>query len=359
MKPKPHLVRIISRLNTGGIELGAYNFAVRNREHFGEIHFWLVGANMGEPSFIEKCEKAGIQLHHSPKSAKGFSEFRKFLKENSIDIVHAHIGHPSGIYLRLARKENIPHRIASWHSVQKLPKGPLKKRAVLHMQRLVAKNSTATFAVSEEVAKSLSNVRLRDKCLVIYNGYDVSAPSAKPSTEVLKLMHVGRFHPLKNHPFLWKILGELDRPFQFTACGRHDHPSSLPSEQWLSTIQNKWAGKVGGEVVSLPGNCNDVKDQLDGAHALIFPSIHEGLGGALIEASAKGCVCFASDIPAHREIAEHLQNIHLISLSASETEWSQQISTADYSVDVNAAYQAYLNSPFTVKEMDAKLEVVY
>ena len=52
------------------------------------------------------------------------------------------------------------------------------------------------------------------------------------------------------------------------------------------------------------GHRSDVGDLLAAADEFVFPSLYEGLGGAMLEAMARGLPIVASDIPALREVTD-------------------------------------------------------
>jgi glycosyltransferase involved in cell wall biosynthesis len=54
--------------------------------------------------------------------------------------------------------------------------------------------------------------------------------------------------------------------------------------------------------VEIPGFVNDVEKRLATAHAFVFPSYYEGLGGALIEAFSAKLPCICSNIPVLQEV---------------------------------------------------------
>jgi glycosyltransferase involved in cell wall biosynthesis len=68
---------------------------------------------------------------------------------------------------------------------------------------------------------------------------------------------------------------------------------------------------LNGEVRFL-GHRNDVPEVLAAADLFVFPSLFEGLGGALIEAMALGLPIVASDLPAIREVVEEGANALLV-----------------------------------------------
>jgi glycosyltransferase involved in cell wall biosynthesis len=64
--------------------------------------------------------------------------------------------------------------------------------------------------------------------------------------------------------------------------------------------------------VRLLGHREDVTDIMAAADLFVFPSVYEGLGGALIEAIGLGLPVVASDIPALREVVRQGENADLV-----------------------------------------------
>ena len=64
--------------------------------------------------------------------------------------------------------------------------------------------------------------------------------------------------------------------------------------------------------VELLGHRSDVPDLLAAADLFVFPSLYEGLGGALVEAIALALPVVASDIPALREVVREGENALLV-----------------------------------------------
>lgn len=67
-----------------------------------------------------------------------------------------------------------------------------------------------------------------------------------------------------------------------------------------------------GERVQFLGNRDDVPELLAAADLFVFPSLYEGLGGAVIEAMALGLPIVCSDLPALREVVEEGGNADLV-----------------------------------------------
>ena len=64
--------------------------------------------------------------------------------------------------------------------------------------------------------------------------------------------------------------------------------------------------------VHLVGHTEDVGDLLSASDVFVFPSLHEGLGGALLEALAMSMPVVASDLPAFREFLVPGENAVLV-----------------------------------------------
>jgi glycosyltransferase involved in cell wall biosynthesis len=67
-----------------------------------------------------------------------------------------------------------------------------------------------------------------------------------------------------------------------------------------------------GDRLRFLGNRDDVPELLAAADVFAFPSVYEGLGGAVIEAMAMGLPIVASDLPALREVVEDGRNAILV-----------------------------------------------
>ncbi|MEJ2542277.1 MAG: glycosyltransferase family 4 protein, partial [Gemmatimonadota bacterium] len=87
-------------------------------------------------------------------------------------------------------------------------------------------------------------------------------------------------------------------------CGRNGHATS--------ELKRIHAETGLGDRVRFLGNRDDVPEILAAADIFAFPSVYEGLGGAVIEAMALGLPVVCSDIPALREVVEQERNARLV-----------------------------------------------
>lgn len=174
--------------------------------------------------------------------------------------------------------------------------------------------STHFHAVTHAVkAAAVETMGIRaDRITVIERGRD-PARLGEPSPERRRLtraklglsdddevlINVGRQEYQKGQKFLLEAVRMLsgERPrLVLLIAGRRGH-SSTALEHYLAEAGLK-------ERVRLLGYRDDVPDLLAAADLFVFPSLYEGLGGAVIEAMALGVPVIASNLDAIREVVE-------------------------------------------------------
>ncbi len=149
-----------------------------------------------------------------------------------------------------------------------------------------------------------------DKIVVINRGRDSSRlgePTEERRTTVRRrlgldpdqpvLLNIGRHEYQKGQRHLIEAVRELAR----------DHPKIvllIAGREGNVTGRLRSAITQGGlaDNVFLLGHRDDVGDLLAAADVFVFPSVYEGLGGALLEAMMMTVAVVASDIPTFREV---------------------------------------------------------
>lgn len=337
MSHKPNVVYILSRLDNGAVECNVLDFIRMYRNELGEVHIWVDSTSKDES--VGEVESLGVKVHHQPRSIKGLRQFSKFVRKQNIQVVHANTGFPSGMYLRIAKKAEVPVRIGHWYYTIWSDSPAFRQRIIHRLQGVMSKVCTNNWAVSKTVKESIQNPKLRLKTQILYNGYDFKKGEDKAPNQ-LSIVHVGRFNRVKNHPLIWEILDELDSPFSFTDYGLPEDSELRPDDARLS----KW--KEMGKDVNLLGRNAEVADLLNRNHIFLFPSLSDGLSGTLIQAACQGLHCVVSDIPAHREVADFFDTVQLIKLEAPAHEWAEAIAETPTSRTIEKSYTDFNQSPF-------------
>ena len=259
--------------------------------------------------------------------------FCRLLREGRYDVVHSHVQNFSGLILRLARRAGVPVRMAHFRST-----GSDKPRHLAYsaqtwvMRRLMNRSATHVFGNGEaSLAVGWSaNWEADSRCAVIHNGLDVNwSPSRSTSQEVRSefgwpddcpvFIHVGRMVPVKNHLRVASIFREVMRRLpeaRMLFVGGGCRVTSEVLEAFCQEHQFMHR-------VALAGVRQDVPRLLAAADAMIFPSLWEGLPGAVLEACAMGTPVVASELPGIVEIASHFDSVRCVSLHEDDGHWSE------------------------------------
>jgi glycosyltransferase involved in cell wall biosynthesis len=209
----------------------------------------------------------------------------------------------------VARAMNIPS-LTTWQNTTYDPHNPLMRRLRTRLAyELFRTLDSATVgwaaglvAVSETVQHSY--VRALGigpmPVSVVPNSIDLSRfdcpPTRRPfSVGTLRLVHVGRHVPQKGLPILLDALSRVPSTIDVTVdlFGAGPDGPELVSRARRLGVQQR---------VAFRGPVSDVVPHLMAADAFVFPSLHEGLALALLEAYAAGLPVLASAIEPNLEI---------------------------------------------------------
>lgn len=296
------MLHVIGAMDRGGAEtfiMNVYRAIDREKVQFD----FLVHAN-GESDFDAEIEQLGGRIFRIPRynvlNKRAYSDaVRRVLREHPEDtIVHSHIGSSAPVNLAIAREEG---RTTVAHSHrQTVIDSP--ENLVFHLvSKPVRGKADWYMACSEEAAASRfgKEIACGETCFIARNGIcleaykrdGASVAQAKHKLDVEGrpvFGHVGRFVIDKNHEFLMqtfeKIVERLpDAVLLLVGVG--------PLEKKMRRIaaDKKMVGNI-----RFLGLRDDAPEVLRAMDVFLFPSIHEGLGIALVEAEAAGLECIAS-----------------------------------------------------------------
>jgi glycosyltransferase involved in cell wall biosynthesis len=108
------------------------------------------------------------------------------------------------------------------------------------------------------------------------------------------------------------------------------------------------------------GEQPDVLPYVRHASAMLFPSLWEGLPGALIESASVGTPVLASAIPSVKEVAKQLPIVEPVELSESDDFWADKLKyMVDNKPDYDVAIKAFNQSDFLLNANVDKLHGFY
>ena len=324
------ILHVFGKMDRGGAELRTLELMKHIDRNKYQFDFLALSGERG--ALDEEIIKLGGTIYYCDLKSPLFP-FRlyRILKSGKYNVVHSHVHVFSGFILGIARLAKIKTRITHFRSTGDGKKETFQRKIYREvMSYLVNKNSTHVLAVS----KSALNANIRkyrkdkERFKVIYNGLDLSKFQKKPTNSLRKdfglpeevkiFIHVGRMDPAKNHDKLISVFSEVVKQDRNVALFMVGKINKLIYDELKIKIK-KWG--IEKQVFFL-GARNDVADLLLQADCMIFPSIREGLPGAVLEACAAGIPVLGSDIPSIREVAEYFPFVRLLDLNIEDKIWA-------------------------------------
>lgn len=370
------ILHVFSRLNCGGaekrtLEVARYIRSYPDLKQRIQIDYCVLS---GEPGDLDHEARAmGASLHYLPLRKPNFPRrFVALLRNQGYDVVHSHVHYPSGFLIELARFAGIRNRIAHFRSQQDGKANPLRKPFRWVMKRLIDRSATHILGVSRCVMEAVWGPHwLRDRrCQVIYNGIDLGVQVGQDHEagrarllqslglpgDTRLMVHVGNYRQAKNHLRLIDI---------FRQVHRQEPRSHLLLVGDLSKGWDRLRKQIVSygldKVVHFLGMRRNIPQILQSADVMIFPSLWEGLPGAVLESLAVGTPVVASDIPPHREIKGWLPGITLVPLDLSDEQWADRIICQPRPDEDTRreARRAFAETPFSLEQCAASLLAVW
>jgi glycosyltransferase involved in cell wall biosynthesis len=285
-------------------------------------------------------------------------------------IVHSHFD-PCALPLWCARREGVPVRVAHSHTSQEefLYRGRLG-RAVLSSvaRRWLRANATLGLAVSQSAAQAKfgTDWNSDQRWQVLHPGIDpapfrIPADRAKVGAELgippgaRVVGHVGRFQEEKNHAFLIDLLAAASRESRLHLL--------LVGEGRLRGEVERALARAGlkGSVTIVGARPDVPRLMLAAMDVFVFPSRHEGLGLAVIEAQAAGLPCLISDtLPEEIDVVPSL--VTRMSLSRPASEWARTalaLASRPPAVPQCVALACIEQGNFNIQNTVARLQELY
>jgi glycosyltransferase EpsF len=317
------VLMLINWLNRGGIEtwlVDLLRYVDRSRII---MDIACKGTDTGEmtPMALE----AGSKVYHAPLRFNPWSfksKLREILVNGNYDIFHSHAGIMSSEAIAAAESAGVRCKIVSFHNTQiggmlwardraltSLMREMIIRRNKNQINRAMKRDDCYTWYFSKSMReKHRAWLRLPDsRQEVMYYGIDVESVAPKKSKTIrhqynldddcLVIGHVGSFSRgnQKNHDAIINAAGRLKSEgmkFKVILVG--------DGEQRQRIAELAGENNLSSDII-FTGIRNDVNDLLHDMDIFVFPSFHEGLSVALLEAQAASLPVLASDIPENKE----------------------------------------------------------
>lgn len=302
--PEPiRILHMIGSLNIGGSQsmiINLHKAIDRSKvqfdyiiDHPGHLYYGPVVKSLGGKIF----EFPTFKGHNFLQIRKVWKRF--FKDHPEYKILHSHVRSYASIYLPIAKKAGLKTIIHSHSTSNGKGLGSVVKRIMQYPLRWQA---DYFFGCSKEAGAWLFGDKIVNstKYHILQNAIDIEQYRFNPEIrkeyrEKLGLgnkktfIHVGRFHPAKNHLFLLNVFSEI----------RKQDPNSVlllvgdgPLRQFIEKQTESL--NLQNDVVLL-GSRSDVPKLLQAADCFLFPSVWEGFGMVAVEAQTAGLPCICSE----------------------------------------------------------------
>lgn len=315
------VLHVVGGMSAGGLEaliMNIYRNIDRSKFQFD------FAVQVEEKCFYDdEIIKMGGKIIVHPKPKNGLEKYKKALGKTlenygEYDVVHSHVLFFSGIALEVAKKHNVPIRIAHSHNTSDSKKNTFYReiyRAM--MRRKIISNATSMIGCSREAceytfgraqykknkAKHFPNaIEINKYKNFEFKGEDLKSELGIEKDSIL-IGHIGRFSRQKNHSFLLDIFSK------YVENERKAHLVLVGEGSELENIKNKITENNLENCVHLLGIRKDIPNVLNSLDLFLFPSLYEGLGIVIVEAQAAGIPCLISEnIPQEADIDIGLVN---------------------------------------------------
>lgn len=318
-----------SKGSIDGISKSIYNFYSKIDKKEFDIDF--VFACEPYDDLWDLMKKSGSNLFILKRTERRvfsyIKELQNIIKKRDYQIVYAH-GNSSTLVFELfaAKSAGVKVRIAHGHSSG-------SKYKILHFalmpffQRLY----THSFACSEMAGRWLFGNK---PFHIVNNAINISAfmydeQLKKDKIEKYCLAgktvvgHVGNFYEAKNHEFLIRTFAEY-RKINANAVLFLVGEGSLRQSMHDLTVSLNIE-----DAVVFAGARNDVHELLNMFDCFVFPSLHEGLAIALVEAQANGLTIIASKNRIPKDVAIN-SNFYFYPLEEREKNWAEKMASVSF-----------------------------
>lgn len=270
-----------------------------------QIQIDFVVDNPDRMEWAHRVEELGSRIHVLPKF-KGNNVFqvRKawdqfFTEHPEYKILHSHIRSYASLYLPVAKKHGVVTIVHSHSTSNGSGLTSLAKRALQYPLRFQA---DYFFGCSLEAGQWLFGKKAVEshryhmlKNAIAVRQYRFDPQIRQQYRTLLDLgdrktyIHIGRFHPAKNHMFLLESFARIaakDPEVLLLLIGDGDLRDEIQAKIAQLGLQG---------YVRLLGTRDDIHKILQAADCFVFPSLWEGLPVSVVEAQASGIPCVISD----------------------------------------------------------------
>ncbi len=357
------VLHILGRLQRGGAELRTIEAIKESQNGIFKFDFLSISGIAGE--LDQEVRAHGGDVHYLKRGLSFPWRFYKLLKSKDYQVVHCHLLYFSGYVLKIAKLAGVENRIAHFRNCDPVSTVNPVMWAYYRVGRFfIYKNATWIIGVSRSALSAMWDAYYpTDKrCRVIYNGIQMISNGGSFNRNQLQignedkiLLHVGNYRPQKNHLKVISIFSEITKKIG----DLHLILVGMGTDQ-LEPIITKLPEEICARI-HIMAHRDDVREIMGVCDVFVFPSLWEGLPGAVLEAACLGLPIVTSDIGPNKEIAGFIRGIKLVKVDAPDAVWADLITVAlnTSSRDRDGLKEGFSCSPFSMKRYVNELNEVW
>jgi len=360
------VLMLFTILNRGGAETMVMNY-YRAIDR-SKVQFDFVVHREEEGDYEEEIRSLGGKIYRMmPLRPHTFGKYERqisafFDEHPEYRIIHGQCSESGYFFYKEAARRGIPVIIAHAHNSH--VKFDLRWIVRTWMKHKMRPYLTHNFACGVEAAEWLFGKELAKKAIILKNAIDTrqylfdeqlrekKREELGLAPEVLTICHIGRFDKVKNHCFILDIFEKLlkRRPTaQLLLIGDGDLREQTEKKATQKGISTQ---------IHFLGVRRDVNELLQAADVLVFPSLFEGLGIAVVEAQCTGMPCIISDIIPNEVMITNL--VEKVSLHESASTWAEKLIAATTRTFDRPAYaEKVASAGYDIKSNSRWLENFY
>ena len=273
---KINLLHIVTGLGIGGAERVVLDLA--KNANLETYNVFVVSMSK-RIEMLDEFQKNNINVQVLEKDNSSIefiqiiSFLHKYVKHNSIDIIHAHMTHAMIAAVIIKVMNPKIKLVFTSHSISF---GSKLREALIYLFKPF-RNKDILFSNTQ------TSSMYRKDFEIIPNGVDTDAYKIKiEKFENFTFLAVGRLERVKNHIRLLECAVDLkkeNKNFQILIAGEGDKREELEVFIMKNHLEKQ---------VKLLGLCSDIAELMAKSHAFVMPSLWEGMPIVLLEAGASG-----------------------------------------------------------------------
>ncbi len=293
------IAQIIGEFGNGGAQRLAYNLGLALKKE-GMDCIGISIRKKGSYAFQNKnFEIIDLKAENTKLKSylKAIFKLRKILKKRDLDVLHIHgtqMTLPVCAFASIKLK-NMPKLVFTWHDSGSI----LKKKGFLNrIRKWSMKRCDLIFTSSNEIMEKFKKEKefseICKKMKVFKNGVPIIKEKNKQTNNILSILWMARFSPIKDPLILIKATSKLYKEgFDF----KIKFAGNTPDREWLVNDIKKLAKKEGIEKkIEFLGWIDDTAKLIRNVDIAVQTSHHEGLSMSLLEQMMAGLAIIATDV---------------------------------------------------------------